>query len=108
MDKLFIVMTLISCKLKIISPVEDTEELDPEDKAVKKQLKSLGIGTEADVAPEQVVSYEPWLLNSHVLQSALSVGKFKKEIFITFVGGWMLACLYEKKTYEAILSIVGQ
>lgn len=54
------------------------------------------------------VHYIDWTLNSHHIQNAVSIGVFKNEIHIQWLGGWSIALKNDKEKLDVLLSYMTQ
>ena len=101
-------MALIPIKLKVLytppPPKKDKGEQE-QDELFERLEISRPTGP---VRPNEIVTHEDCNLNYHVLQNAMMVGKYNKEIFITFVGGYQIACKYKKATLDLLNHYMGQ
>ena len=97
-------MALIPVKVKVFVPPERSEE----DKALDQEFARLNI-SRADNPPSGfTMEAGKSHINSKVIQNALGITRWKDEVYVMFVGGWMLVVLYEKASYDQLLHYMGQ
>ena len=93
-------MAGVKVKLRVLyhPPVDDIDQ----------QFIDLNIPRPHQDKKQPEVHYVDWTINSHHVQNAVSMGVFKNEIHIQWLGGWSIALKYTKKIYDVLLSYMTQ
>ena len=97
-------MALIKVKVKIFVPPEISEE----DEALNKEFARLNIARSDNPPPGFKIESGESVVNSKVIQNALSITRWGEEVYVMFVGGWMMVILYEETSFNELKHYMGQ